>query len=409
MAFDFGPFDAHPPAGGLFADTSLDIAASTLPESSLAPVPGGRSIFDKTVRIPVYSADGATITAPAITLAVPSVGTVGAEAIALPSSFRYNDAALAIPRAQASSCPADWAYAMAAMASSRWRLYTGETQAFSVAQLLCRGPGSGACTGHLLRALEEYVARGIFHGDLDTANPLEDPPGDGTANPLVAQGVGCTLTTRADASRTPVLPGSAVVVGGEAPPTGPFHIARHVRDFKAEIFVNGPIVARMAAHSDLRAYAGGVYRTPNVGFPPQEHLALLVVGWHHPNGEGDTSAVDHFEGAYWICRSSWPMSWPHKVAPDVPGMPTGAVYVAMGANTGDIERYGYALIPHDQGDGSVASYAARRNGFHNLMRSRSVGGRRTGSPKRERGEKTLTVTAFVIVGVIVALVVYKLW
>ncbi len=115
-------------------------------------------------------------------------------------------------------------------------------------------------------------------------------------------------------------------------------VTENVRNIKAHIYHEGPVIATMVdVYPDFYDYDGVSVYVPKPNQTSEGGHAIEILGWGK-NEEGQE---------YWICRNSWGSGWPAK---HLPGMGRGWFYLALGKNVCGIEKYVFASIPEIKGE-----------------------------------------------------------
>jgi cathepsin B len=254
----------------------------------------------------------------------------------LPRYYKMKEALLVSVRSQG-TCASCWAFAVSDSMADRVSMHTrGQVkQTLSAQELLgCFRPHTFTCdVGGLPEAAFEYViTRGLLTED---AYPY--------ANLLGGRIEKCRLENtfsmwesfnrddqRHERKKERVFAQAGSMKNLCYPPLTKRLIDVNIQNMKTEIFLNGPIVGTIMVYSDLYAYDGeSVYEvSPDAKFIGGH--AIEIFGW---SDEGQNTEERGFEGAYWICRTSWGDLWPR----DVLKKHASIFYVRMGANVAGIE------------------------------------------------------------------------
>ena len=109
-------------------------------------------------------------------------------------------------------------------------------------------------------------------------------------------------------------------------------------NLKIEIMTKGPVIGTIMVYTDLYQYdADRVYEV-SPGARLMGGHAIEIFGW---SDEGSNTVEEGFQGAYWICKNTWGVSWPN----DLPKQHSGWFYVRMGVNMAGIESRASAADP----------------------------------------------------------------
>ncbi len=267
----------------------------------------------------------------------------------LPRYFKYKERLLVPIRSQG-KCASCWAFAIADMLADRVSLHTGGTvcENLSTQELVsCFKPDSYLCDKGGIPEFAYYyvVANGLskenaypyeqFWGgpitpcksetswlDYVAPDPLrhEHEPdkifGQEGSNKSLCQSLVFAGPRRADRARL---------------------LADNIRNIKTEIFLHGPVVGTVMVYDDLYRYDGErIYtKSPNARF--RGGHAIEIFGWCD---KGQNTEEEGFQDAYWICRNSWGVIWPRRLAAH-----PGYFYVRMGTNEVKIEERASACAP----------------------------------------------------------------
>lgn len=129
-------------------------------------------------------------------------------------------------------------------------------------------------------------------------------------------------------------------------------LQENIVNMKTEIYLHGPIVGTMYVHKDLYDYDGKhVYEAASTS-PLMGGHAIEIFGWC---SEGENTQEGGFQNAYWICRNSWGLKWPHN-------LPYGLMYIRMGTNESGVESRASSVQPLlNSYTSSLASGVSRQN------------------------------------------------
>ena len=240
----------------------------------------------------------------------------------LPNTFYYKICEL-VPMADQGNCQSCTLFASYSMLASRLAIRTGSTpemlsvqQALDCLNLNCDLPLT------IDIGLNFASSVGIVQAK---------------SYPYVQKGAGSCLIQNTEKYKTRVFATTIQAV------SKPFTVGdsvhkKVIQAAMTEMYRFGPIVTIIELRSDLlynytamaqnpttKAYVCSIY-TPSSHSVSMGYHAILVIGWQKPNPK-------NYDGACWICISSWGTSWPPSPWASHPG----AFFVKMGSNVCGIE------------------------------------------------------------------------
>lgn len=247
----------------------------------------------------------------------------------LPNSFAYNYSQL-VPLQDQGECFTSSMFAALGMLANRQALNTKKPTMLSVQQYLDCKPwscGEAQNIPDLLAYAQSVglVTSQVYPYEMNTSATCmlsNDPP----------------YYKRIHASNIVSLSPTTVIVGSED------HLYS-IRQTQTAIHEDGPVCAVMEVYEDLLmqyrvtafdtssgSFTGAIYYPSLTQNRLLGYHAVQVIGWLKPN--------DDFEGAAWVCVSSWG-HWPPAAWPSFPGM----FFVRMGVNACGIESFLTAADP----------------------------------------------------------------
>lgn len=263
---------------------------------------------------------------------------------ALPKYLKWKERLLIEPRSQG-QCASCWAFSIADVMADRVSLATrGHVKIPLSAQemLSCFRPRWFTCRqgGIPEIALHYVVARGLL---AEESYPYENGDRQTIEGCKIGNQMGLWEVLGIDEKRHEKDPSRIFAKRGSIrslcdDPVDQATIDRNVLNMKTEIMANGPIIGTIMVYSDLYTYDADKVYVVSPGARLMGGHAMEIFGWAD---EGVNTAEEGFQGAYWICKNHWGVSWPN----DLPRHHSGFFYVKMGVNMAGIESRASAADP----------------------------------------------------------------
>lgn len=259
----------------------------------------------------------------------------------LPDNFHYNPSQLTAERDQG-QCGSCWAFAITSAIADRVLISTGKNIPLSVQHLL-----------NCVPIFDGTKIEDTCDGGNDIGFAMAHLPEDGLIPErirpykMINGGKNANKCQQEQASESDyevkLQDQDAYII---TIPDG--DIAENVRNMKAHIYHEGPIVGAMKdVYPDFYNYDGVSVYSPAAGQTSEGAHAIEILGW----GKNEHGVE------YWICRNSWGDQWPPN---HLPGMGRGWFYIRLGQNVCGIETFAFASVPivsgEDQESGQTDAY-----------------------------------------------------
>jgi hypothetical protein len=275
---------------------------------------------------------------------VVTLGRALAPEAVLPRYFKWKEKMLVEPRSQG-GCASCWAFSIADVMADRVSLHTRGNikKHLSPQELLsCFRPRWFTCQqgGIPEIALNYVVVRGLLAEDM---YPYENLEKQKIEDCKIGRQMGLLEAWNLDEKRHEkdtlrifAKQGSIRYLCED--PVDQATIDRNVLNLKMEIMNNGPVIGTIMVYNDLYQYDADKVYEVSPGARLMGGHAIEIFGWADA---GSNTAEEGFQGAYWIAKNHWGLTWPNNL----PKQHSGFFYIRMGVDMAGIESRASSADP----------------------------------------------------------------